>query len=184
MRPGWSSPLLKSHGGGETQAASTAVVSTVQSSIVSMKSDLADGLEKADDTRCHFPSARPFASFDKAVQTALTGQDIDNMKELLEARLDGIEGARMVDGQVCLDLCMAEPEIAGSKATKGVKPEYGKNGFRWLPNGLTSDSGAVDTVGPAAAYPEHPMEESPGSKRGLHYVAAGGLHCSWRGEDQ
>ena len=46
---------------------------------------------------------------DKVVQTDLTGQDIDNMKELPEARVDGIEGASMVDGKLCLDLCKAEP---------------------------------------------------------------------------
>ena len=80
----------------------------------------------------------------------------------------------MVDGKLCIDLYMADPEIAWSKATKGVTPEHDKNGFRRLPNVLTSDSGAGDTVGPAEAYPEYPMEESPRSKRGLHYIEAGG----------
>ena len=85
-----------------------------------------------------------------------------------------LAGAYIVDGQLCIDLCMAEPEVDKPRVSKPIKPVYDKNGFRWLVNGLTSDSGAGDTVGPADAYPEYSLEESPGSQRGLHYIAAGG----------
>ena len=104
---------------------------------------------------------------DKAVQTSMIGkEDIDEVHEMLA----GLEEARMVDGKLCIDLCMAEPEIERAHMPTPAKPEYDRNGFRWLVNSLTSDSGARDTLGPADAYPEYPSEEPPGPKRGLHYT--------------
>ena len=51
-----------------------------------------------------------------------------------------------------------------------------------MPNGMTSDSGAGDTVGPEEDYPGYPVEESPGSKKGLYYVAAGGAKLKNTGQ--
>ena len=70
-----------------------------------------------------------------------------------------------------MPLCMAEP---AKKKEQLVPPkqQYDTNGFRVLVNGMTSDSGAGDTVGPEDAFPEYPLVPSPGSIRGLHYVAA------------
>ena len=71
-----------------------------------------------------------------------------------------------------IDLDILPAELPGE-----VSPMLGKadeNGFAALKDGVTSDTGAADHVGPPGAFPDYPMRESPGSKRGVHYVAAGG----------
>ena len=49
-----------------------------------------------------------------------------------------------------------------------------ENGFAQVVHACTSDSGAVDTVGPEDLAADYPMEESFGSKPNIHYVGAGG----------
>ena len=75
-----------------------------------------------------------------------------------------------VDGVLCKHLCMAEANH--DERIEGHEKD--ENGFYKLRKGITSDSGAGDTVGPDEEFPDYPIEESPGSKRGLHYLAAGG----------
>ena len=59
----------------------------------------------------------------------------------------------------------------GNSGQSGVKDE---NGFRHIEHGVTSDSGAADTVGPVDLATDYPLEESWGSKHNIWYVGAGG----------
>ena len=77
-----------------------------------------------------------------------------------------------IDGVLCKYLCMAEAN--NQRETVIERHEKDENGFYKLKKGITSDSGAGDTVGPDDEFPDYPLEESPGPKRGLHYLAAGG----------
>ena len=90
---------------------------------------------------------------------------------MLDEELADVE---YIDGVMCRYLCMAEPRA--KKGTVAVDARKDENGFYKLKQGMTSDSGAGGTVGPEEEeeFPDYPAEESPGSKRGLHYVAAGG----------
>ena len=49
---------------------------------------------------------------------------------------------------------------------------------------ITMDSGAVNNVAPKKWFPQYPMKESEGSKRGLKYVAANGGKLANLGEKQ
>ena len=88
-----------------------------------------------------------------------------------------LEGAEMIDGVLCKSLFMAIPQGSNKKANIGIgsiEHDKDENGFYKLKHGMTSDSGAADTVGPEEEFPDYPLMPSPGSKKGLHYVAAGG----------
>ena len=65
-----------------------------------------------------------------------------------------------IDGVMCKHLCMAELSSEKTRATE--RQEKDENGFYKLKKGITSDSGAGDTVGPDDEYPDYPLEESPG----------------------
>ena len=51
-----------------------------------------------------------------------------------------------------------------------------------IAGGLTSDSGAADTVGPEQFFPDYPLEESVGSRRNVWYVGPGGLRIKNKGQ--
>ena len=93
------------------------------------------------------------------------------MQTIDEEELD-MSDIEYVDGVMCKHLCMAAP--GEERAAKIGNHEKDENGFYKLKKGITSDSGAGDTVGPDEEFPDYPLEESPGSRRGLHYLAAGG----------
>ena len=77
-----------------------------------------------------------------------------------------------IDGVLCKYLCMAESD--NQRETVIERHEKDENGFYKLKKGIVPESGAGDTVGPDDEFPDYPLEESHGSKRGLHYLAAGG----------
>ena len=84
-----------------------------------------------------------------------------------------LDGATLIDEVLCMPMCMAESMTDKAKPEPAsVKHTYSTNGSRMLVNGMTSDSGAGDTVGLEDAFPEYPLVPSPGSVRGLHDVAA------------
>ena len=89
------------------------------------------------------------------------------------------EDIEIIDGVPCKHLCMAEADHGNGVRAPSERDE---NGFYKLKLGMTSDSGAGDTVGPEDKYPDYPLEESPGSRRGLHYVAAGGNKIKNKGQ--
>ena len=105
---------------------------------------------------------------DKKDEEVQTG---DGERDGAEEEFDMTE-VEYVDGVMCKHLCMAAP--SGEKAKAIENHEKDENGFYKLKKGITSDSGAGDTVGPDEEFPDYPLEESPGSRRGLHYLAAGG----------
>ena len=101
--------------------------------------------------------------------------------DAVEADLDEFPNAQLIDGLLCTDLSMAEPADKPGSATF-ILSDTDENGFRRVSKGMTSDSGAGDTVGPESEFPEYPTEPSPGSRRGLHYVAAGGAKLRNKGQ--
>ena len=92
---------------------------------------------------------------------------------------DSDSDVELIDGVPCKQLCMADKDD-GSEQLGPTKVD--ENGFYKLRKGMTSDSGAGDTVGPEDDYPDYPLEPSPGSHRGLHYVAAGGNKIKNKGQ--
>ena len=60
--------------------------------------------------------------------------------------------------------------------------EVDENGFVKVPAGITSDSGAADTVAPEELFTDYPLEESPGSKANVWYVGAGGQRIRNKGQ--
>ena len=69
-------------------------------------------------------------------------------------------------------LPLGEYEKPGQESCK--LGDVDENGFIHLKDGITSDTGAADHVGPPDAFPGYPLKESQGSKRGVHYIGAGG----------
>ena len=92
---------------------------------------------------------------------------------------DSDSDIELIDGIPCKQLCMAEP---AGKSEAETPTEKDENKFYKLRLSMTSDSCAGDTVGPEDEYPDYPPEESPGSIRGLHYVAAGGNKIKNKGQ--
>ena len=82
-----------------------------------------------------------------------------------------------IDGVLCKHLCMAESSDQREKMIEGHEKD--ENGFYKLKKGITSDSGAGDTVGPDDESPDYAVEEWPGSRRGLHYQE----HWAGEGDD-
>ena len=95
-----------------------------------------------------------------------------------DLEMDDIE---YIEGVMCRYLCMAE-WATGTTASTGQEKD--ENGPYKLKKGITSDSGAEDTVGPDYEFPDYPTEESPGSKRGLHDLAAGGQKSRTPGRNE
>jgi len=58
------------------------------------------------------------------------------------------------------------------------------NGFTKIPFGVTSDSGASDTVAPEEVFLDYPLEPSPGSRTNVWYVGAGGQRIKNQGQRQ
>ena len=56
------------------------------------------------------------------------------------------------------------------------------NGFVSIAGGLTSDSGAADTVAPEEYFPDYPLEESASSKKNVWYVGPGGQRIKNKGQ--
>ena len=61
------------------------------------------------------------------------------------------------------------------------KVEDVSNGEGWIKVEMTADTGAADTVFPTEWFPEFPAKESPESRAGVHYTAAGGKRLPNRG---
>ena len=60
--------------------------------------------------------------------------------------------------------------------------ERDENGFEKIPLGITSDSGAADTVAPEELFTDYPLEDSPGSLANVWYVGAGGQRIKNKGQ--
>ena len=120
------------------------------------------------------PSHRDIGSQARA---EVEDEDVQTDENDTESELSDTE---VIDGVICKYLCMAEP--ATGRTSIIADNEKDENGFYKLKQGMTSDSGAGDTVGPEDEFPDYPTEESPGSKRGLHYVAAGGTKIKNTGQ--
>ena len=79
-------------------------------------------------------------------------------------------------------------ELEASERKKGIKTKHKKekdeNGFIKIHNGVTSDSGASDTVAPEDFFTDYPLEESPGSRSNVWYVGAGGERIKNQGQRQ
>ena len=60
------------------------------------------------------------------------------------------------------------------KMDLGIVDACGRGVWEMLPDGITIDSGAVDSVMPSKGLEQFPMRESEGSRIGVHYVAANG----------
>ena len=60
--------------------------------------------------------------------------------------------------------------------------ERDENGFDKIPLGITSDSGAADTVAPEELFTDYPLEDSPASLANVWYVGAGGQRIKNKGQ--
>ena len=96
---------------------------------------------------------------------AQTGDDQD--EDRFEAEEQSLEDSEVIDGILCKNLFMAIPQ--SDKSVKIHKEQAeDENGFYKMRDGLTSVSGAGDTVAPEEEFADYPTTPSPGSKRGLH----------------
>ena len=74
----------------------------------------------------------------------------------------------------------------GRQTKKGAKMMSAKtldeNGFVKIEKGITSDSGASDTVAPEELFGDYPLDASPGSLSNVWYVGAGGERIKNQGQ--
>ena len=81
---------------------------------------------------------------------------------MLDEELADVE---YIDGVMCRYLCMAEP--GAKKGTVPVDAEKDENGFYKVKQGMTSDSGAGDTVGPEEGSRTTPLRSRQGRSAGF-----------------
>ena len=145
-------------------------------------------MNKSDHCEGFTISTPPSAKLDKSVgiQVSVKTREVGTQtggkradKELDDGEQE-LSDTEIIDGILCKDLCMAVPQ--NNKVQSQEPNSFDENGFYKLKNGMTSDSGAGDTVGPEEEFPDYPTVPSPGSKKGLHYVAAGGTKIKNTGQ--
>ena len=108
------------------------------------------------------------------VRDESTQMENEHNDERLDDGDQSLSDSIVVDGVLCKELSMAIHDDGKQKSAWSDPQSTDGNGFYKMKHGLTSDSGAGDTVGPEEEFSDYPTNPSPGSIRGLHYVAAGG----------
>ena len=75
--------------------------------------------------------------------------------------------------------------LGKSEVKNGPAPkisEQDENGFDKIPLGITSDSGAADTVAPEELFTDYPLEDCPASLANVWYVGAGRQRIKNKGQ--
>ena len=111
------------------------------------------------------------------VQTVVSMADKDLMKLMDEhAQRPELDPEVFVhEGDMCKSLGVNDAVKPNGKEVSLLKTKVlDENGFAKIQHGITSDSGASDTVAPEEFFSDYPLEPSHGSTNNIWYMGAGG----------